>query len=769
MMHRVLKAVACLAFFFALPATQLLARPLFFDMGKLDSPVRENFTQVTTQTAYSPSSGFGWKHTDDLKAFDQPYSKWVHNGRYDHEAPPPIFTSALTEDVIYGDTPNEFIVDVPPGKYRVYTISGRSSGSSRDYYAFNIVTADQSHKVEIPGNQIFERRRFNVRATGGQIRIKLQPVTTWLLSAVLIYPEADRNRVEREVIAPIEQEISLMPPDEWKKWEDIRPPGKPADPLPTSAERAKGFIVSANNCLEPIFPDTFPPKEERRTSLALLGAPGEYESGSFVVLPLRDLEKCEVALSPLQGPGVIPKTEIEVRSVRYMLAKPTYLELHKYLKVPDILEPLRALSLRRNITQQYWVTVKIPGKAAPGTYRGKITFSAKTGKAAIDAALDVLPTRLSKDPEIVYGMYYRDPLARLHPENKKEANAYFSRKAELERIDMANHGIDAHDSSVAFRDWNTFAVDVEDMRRKLDLDSKYGLNKRAVVLSFPDDWQKRLLAKVKDIGKGGGAPEEPSPAFFEELTRMVRAVEKERKARGWPEFLYYPIDEPKKDAKSVAFTARTLEAVKRVEGVRTFVTANPARKEFDPLWPHVDIWCSQPFAFDADTVSRLSREKKIEFWCYPNHISGETGRTHFAAARMTWGFGLWRSGYKAVFPWIYQYVAGDPFNYLDGPVMDFMNRSTPAGEPVPVIPWEIFRQGIVDGKYIYTLRKLIEEAKAGNSPERRARAEQAEADLKAIWDAVPVREKYIEEGVWNSTQFDRFRRIIADHIAALAH
>ncbi len=358
-------------------------------------------------------------------------------------------------------------------------------------------------------------------------------------------------------------------------------------------------------------------------------------------------------------------------------------------------------------------------------------------------------------------------LARVRQENTAEANAYFLKKATLERRDMAEHGLDGHDSFIRISDWKVFAVDTEDMDRRLKMDRLYGLNKDRVVLSFPEGWQNSLMARRGLRRPAKLAAEGLPPEFFRDVTAMVESIESERKRRGWPEFIYYPIDEPRRDPDSVRFTLSVLKAVKQVPGVRVYLTANPARKEFEPLWPYVDVWCSQPFLWSDEVIKRRSAEKGIEFWSYPNHVAGENDHTPLKGARMTWGFGFWRSGYKGLMPWIYQYVAGSPFNYLDNVMMDVMNRSTPEGEPIPVALWEAYREGIDDGRYIHTLQTLIDEARRSGFPKRAALAEDAEAALKGIWKAIRPQEKYQYGGMWDSADFDRYRRLIVSHILSL--
>ena len=250
------------------------------------------------------------------------------------------------------------------------------------------------------------------------------------------------------------------------------------------------------------------------------------------------------------------------------------------------------------------------------------------------------------------------------------------------------------------------------------------------------------------------------------VTKMVETIERERKARNWPELLYYPIDEPSTAGPAVQFMVRVMQAIRKVPGVRTYVTADPTHAQFEPLWPWVDVWCCQPFVFDDQTIHRLSREKKTAFWCYPNHISGENDHTPVRGARMTFGYGLWRSGFRTLLPWIYQADIGDPWNYLDGTSMDFGVRSTSDGEPVPVALWEAFREGIDDGRYIYTLERLVRQGRQRGG-RAAAAAEAGEKELKTLWEAIVPQAKYKFDDLWTGADFDARRWVLAQRILEL--
>ena len=193
----------------------------------------------------------------------------------------------------------------------------------------------------------------------------------------------------------------------------------------------------------------------------------------------------------------------------------------------------------------------------------------------------------------------------------------------------------------------------------------------------------------------------------------------------------------------------------------------PPEKAFAPLKPYVDVWCTQPFSPDRETVLAESKARSIEYWCYPNHVNGENDHTPVAGARMTYGFGFWRSGFRTLIPWIYSANIGDPFNYLDGGAMDFLNRHEPDGTPMPVVLWEAYREGYDDYRYVYTLEQLIAEAKKSSRPPVQQAAQTAEQELKQVWDAIRVQPKYKYDDLWAPEEFDGYRWKVAQQILQL--
>jgi hypothetical protein len=749
------------------------AKPLCFDMGTQKSELRDGFVRITAKSVYKKDLGYGWKSSDGLREHYQAYSRtWAMNESSGRSVPPPIYANELTCDSIFSTRPNSFLVDLAPGQYVVYLLCGRSAGSTREYHAFDVAAGQAASTVKIPGPYVFEKRILKTEVANGQLSIDFTPKTDWLLAGVVIYPATEEAKVRADFLDALEKEIDFLPPDVAQKWQETKHVDDRPLPALSETDKARGYALFARHYSEVIYPNTVPRQNDLNPELRIFASLGEYEPATFTVFPLKDLPGSKVTASELRSDaGVIPATQIDVRSVRYMFARPNYSTFFSYHIVPDVLEHRDSVDIQQGCNQRFWITVKVPDDAKPGVYRGKLTFTPAAGQPAdVKLALRVLPIKLRKNPEHLYGTYYHDPLGSYNEKSPAATNEYFQRKAELERQDMVEHGMNCHISHVSGlkreKD-GTWTMDGTETERRIAMDRKYGLANCPLVVSFSVEWWYSQLVDKQGTGSHLRLVRADVPqSFFDEVTQMVEAVEKERKARGWPEFLYYPIDEPSTEEKAVRFMANVLKAVKRVPGVRTYVTADPSHEQFEPLWSCVDIWCCQPFPFDHDKIKRLSREKKIEFWCYPNHISGENDHTPVKGARMTFGFGFWRSGFRSLVPWIYQADIGNPWNYLDGSAMDFLVRSTPDGEPVPVTLWEAFREGIDDGRYIYTLEQLVAEVKKQGGPAA-AKAAEAEKELKYAWDAIQVQEKYKHDDLWQGAEFDAYRWLLASKILEL--
>jgi hypothetical protein len=422
--------------------------------------------------------------------------------------------------------------------------------------------------------------------------------------------------------------------------------------------------------------------------------------------------------------------------------------------------------MRTHENLRCWLTVHVSPAAKDGVYRGTAAIRVNGALATrTPIVFRVAGIKLQKDRSLIYGQYYHHPYRDMYRAPDAFSRTWWRRKAEREHADMAAHGNNTLVLGLGGRRNNgVWHLDFDRLGQAIALYRRHGFY-QPVICHFPIG---TLYWKYMHGGMGSHLRlvKIPPDAFFADITELVRIIETERQRRQWPELLYYPIDEPSRTPVAVAFMAQIMKAIKKVPGVRTYVTADPAHEEFAPMKPYVDVWCCQPFSLDRDTVIADMAKRGVEYWCYPNHVAGENDHTPCTGARMTYGFGFWRSGFRALTPWIYQAVIGDQWNYLDGSAMDFFNRTDDDASPIPVALWEAYREGIDDGRYVTTLQRAIKRARDAGLKDL---ADQAQRDLDFIWKSIRVQTKYKykNEGLWDGETFDAYRWMLADQILRL--
>ncbi len=759
--RRIVLSVFCLSFLAGVET--VLASPYLYDMGTRNSDVWEGFERVTQNTLYSEESGFGWKSEDGLKATRDVLRKGEGKGKKSED--PPILTNAITEDQVIGTEENSFLVKLPAGDYQVLLICGRTSGYRSQILDFDVRVGSETRRVQIEGRNYFVPLEFTTHHDGKQaFEVKFSPRNLFQVNAILLWPTSERVQVNEEILEPLKQWICLMSPDEWAKWTEISSPLEEPPSLSESDQR-RGFVTYTRPYVEPIYPHTAPKADELNPELRAFASPGEYEPLTVAVYPLRNFASIQVRVSDL---GPISTKNIDVRHVRYMRARPERERRYLWSWVPDVLEHFDSVPLKKAQSERFWLTVRVPENTPPGNYSGTITLSRdEQAEIVVPVSFRVLPIRLQEDPSKIFGIYYHHSLDQVHRAPEEVSKAYYRRRAELETLDMVNHGI----RNVICR----IPCPPADAEGKFEIDWAY--MEDVIALWKKRDFGGPIVVKVdseavyqKYMGKFPGTHligvRDPVPEFETEITAMIRAIEAGRKERGFPEFIYYPYDEPNVHPEAIAYLEKALRGCKAA-GVRTYVTGDSGLDQFKSLLPLVDVWCSQTFTPNRETVLADGKARGVEYWCYPNPISVANDHTPTSGARMTFGFGFWRSGFRALVPWTYSADTADPFNYLDGDIMDILNRHEPDGTPIPVALWECFREGYDDCRYIYTLEQKIAEAKRSDQKDVRMRAEEAQAELDYVWNEIQVQPKYKYTGLWPSGSYDLYRWIIARQIIRL--
>ena len=748
-------------------ASALHAAPILFDFGTADSPLHTGALRVTEKGGEHAA----WESSVPPAARAHPVQRdWVENTHTRRKDPPASYQTELTCDHIASAASATVTLAVPSGTYRLILLCGRAGGRAEQVWDICAATEDgASARATFAGPH--ELRALTLDATTGTrgIRLDLTTRSRWVLNAVIAVPAAEWEAAQRDTVDPLLRDALLLPREVLASWKIVPRPDTAPEPVWSERQRQDGVAVYARPWCEPVWPDHKPRQHELDAPVRAFAAPGEYEPLTFTLHALRAVTNVEVRLSALVGTNgrervELPAENIDLRAVRYMFVRPNYNAFNTAYRAPDVLMPWQPQPIPRGENLRLWLTVRVGQGQPAGLYHGRATVTADHTVLEVPLTLRVLPITLLKDRSLVYGQYYRHPLPNSERAPDAFSRAWWQRKAEAEHMDMREHGMNT--VVLGLGGWlkdGRWQFMFDTLQRNLDLARSVGFDK-PFVCSFPCSALYRKHMNNADMGSHLSQIKMPPEAFFDELTWMVQTIDAEARRRQWPELLYYPVDEPSTSPDSVAFMTRVMAAIKKVPSVRTYITADPEHEPFAPLRPYVDIWCCQPFSLGREAVLADMKARGVEYWCYPNHISGENDHTPTIGARMTYGFGFWQSGYRCLIPWIYQSMAGDPWSYLDASTSDFFNRTADDGTPIPVALWEAYREGIDDHRYLFTLETAIARAEAAG---RREAASRAREVLARILAEMHIQPKYKQDNLWSAGAFDAWRWALAEQLLAL--
>ena len=528
-------------------------------------------------------------------------------------------------------------------------------------------------------------------------------------------------------------------------------------PVPTEEETRRGFVLFTRPITEPVHPNTHPLPSERLTGgVTAFATPEEWESVTLSVYPLRNLENFRVQVSGLAGPGgaTIDASRMTVRLQTYWnMGYPRYTSRETFRRVPELLERVDVHSSPAGECQRWWIQIHVPRDAAAGVYQGTITLrdDRLAEAVTIPLSLRVLGFPLQQDPAKHFSTYFRTR-DRVTYEGKDES--FYQQGSAHEFRTMREYGIDQFPTLTLTMDKEAARILVQD-EEVIERLIAAGMTGRIPVLGG------NVIGRIYHATTPEGKKEShwaidkmPPPEFYEKVNRLFREFEKERAARGWPPMICCPIDEVA--ASSKEFGIKVYKAVHDA-GFPTYITKSPSTADAPGYAPHVDVWCSQPFAARYEEITAQDRH---EYWSYPNHVAGErkNRRIMCKGGRMTYGFGLWRSGYTTLIPWHWSWtMPPDPFDYLRSSKSGCGMRIDENAEVIPAIYWECFREGCDDARYLYTLQQAVFEREGTSDPECATVVAAAKAALQETWDAIRVQELYLSEGMWPSAEFDARR------------
>ena len=731
-----------------------------YDFGSKTSPLREGYVQVTPLKG----QGYSWSTSAKLKAVENTILESQANKRRQSIEPPPVYFNTLSCDHVSGAGDALLKLKVPAGAYRAVMICGHA-GRCKPGFVWNIQTGGE--EINNLGRFAIRELIFPVEAGADGAVISLKTKSSWLVNALLLVPEKKWKEFRKsDEYRSLRNEMFLLSDERLAKWKKIPQPiiRPAAEPAWTEQQKNQGFALFRRGYCDPVFPGEFPRKEEIDAPLRLFAAGNELESITFTVHALKDIDSVKLETSPLSGPRGAKLAAPGIRYVRYMMVRPHYTILDRYFEAPDIVMPYRKpLELEKGRNLTFWLTVKVPAGTPAGTYTGQVRLSCGKVTRNLPFTVKILPFDLEKDPDRIYAIYYRMPDPDASNDSPHSAR-WLTNKRESELAGLRDAGF----TGITMNFWATrrkgkeLSVEMNRYRKGAEALNRYGITAPVPAgygegRLYADNMHKGLPPHLTGM-------EMPNDAYFADVEKTIQTIMAEyKKNPSWPEPLIYLTDEPDCTPTVVAYLKRVGEIAKRC-GARTYVTANPASKLFAPLFDVVDVWCPPSFALPPEAMKEWQKKRPgTEFWCYPNSVCGSNNHVTFAGARMTFGFGFWKSEFKALIPWMYQSIGGDQWNYLDAARMDFLNRTDDDGTPIPAMNFLCYREGIDDVRYLRTLRTRIDLAKRNGLAAAAARGEKLIGELR---EAIPAQRRYKdhEDGVWDCGTMDAWRWRIAQEI-----
>ncbi|MDD5706684.1 MAG: hypothetical protein PHR35_12235 [Kiritimatiellae bacterium] len=522
---------------------------------------------------------------------------------------------------------------------------------------------------------------------------------------------------------------------------DVSPAPNPF-PETTAFEQTNGYLVSAQPWLRSVYPTYYPARDEIGRVPVCRLAPGEYEPLTLSLTALRAMEGVRVSLAgDLKGPGeaTLAATNISVGIVRTMTRWLTNREPltpgQRFERTPTFIYPNQAFDVPARETSRLWLTAYAPEAQSPGLYEGALTIAPSNAPSSrVSFRIEVLPIELVR-PEPTYLMYFSHIFL-----DESFRNEPFMHRA---LADMRAHGMNA----------NFIYAELE--RQQPDGSWTIDLERPGDPNSLP-----RQMERLKAAGMLG--QNRPQTLISMEVARhgqlfnqekLVQAVGDLCRQRGWPEMLWYLVDEPG-TPQQFELARKLTEIVHRVPGARTTTAVIP--KELVDCY---DVWVPGiPGQMrELRELSALAAKGPKELWSYNCTWNGNNPIND----RLYAGYFMWATGVRGNWQWCYTDTTASRIGAAAGTsprLTDKMDLGAiacledpwyavyvlPTREAnIPTLGFEARREGIDDYRYLQTLSEAVAKAMKSDDPRTRERAAEAQAFL----DAVKVRTYPPEEQV----------------------
>ncbi len=665
-----------------------------FDFGPESQTVWPGFTPVSWNTLYSKESGYGFSREQGGPG----------------AARDDTFPTRLFRDWTAFEN-GEFLVDLPPGRYRVWLVFSDCGywGGEYSQYTVRSVFAEGREMIgenrrdrggsweplylfqdvePKPGDDLaalyfdplFRPRTFEMEISDGRLDLSCKADAPWSsrIAALAIYPAGDAQaaawiaKIESDNRAEFSREAS---PIELPK----------AGPVP-AGERNSNCLVFVPGTDEEVHFNYVPDAARLGGAVRLAGAPGETVSGTFGLRPLKDLKTGRIRAGVLQGPG---GAQLKIKtSVVRNLAKRGFNTLRWRLK-PWYLHETDRIELPAELSRQFWLNVEVPEGAEPGLYRGEVQVSARGFSRGVRVELEVLPLRLDAlDFSVCFYGMRKEWLEYMHGYGMTTLSGG-------PNIRFAGFGAGAEPE-----------LEFGPVDEYMDAIRKAGY--RRTVLSYQGP------AGLQGIGYEGieeKFAEWGEPAGLDALSaaqRVFAAIEQHAAEREWLPYVFPMCDEPRvreqtrRILDSIRFLRRAAPGLKLAGSYSVDFSENDDPLLHQELFRALDV----PI-LNVHDEAVMEQARKLD---KPVYIYNQ-GRDRFIFGAYLYSERA--KGVKGLCQWHMFATHGYQFFDLDGREPDDGIIALRTEGICPTLDLERVRQGIYDLRYLLTLERLATEAGTG--------------------------------------------------------
>jgi len=755
-------------------------RVLRLDFGKDLSAVWTGFLGVTPETAYTKDTGRGWVGTTRVDAIlrslpdDLARDHVISNG-----------LSRLAVDLPDGDYAAWFLIGdsglgdviIPTHVNWSINIAGKEALSyqpeAKDWYeqvVFRHLNEWWTPEVDVYDRFVapcFSEKIVSFVVQKGQVRFEMSKVP---LCAMMVFPaslradmetEMDRLRADRKRSVPMKFEA---PPSETPKGL-------------SNADNKRGYVAFCRDPGKTVLPGSAPQEGESVSKLTGFAAPGQCESFTFSIYPLKNLGGVRVSLSDLVGTGgtkLAMGTDLEVGVVRYVASSLSEKE-YRYTLKPGPIQPRDLVPVPQGVTTTWSIKVHVPEVAQPGIYRGRIHIaSTKAAPLDLELSVRVVPVKLEATP-ITAGLYHFDKTYwYIHWWRRcfTDTDGWLRDQTFRHEWDdfklLQEYGL----NSLAFcDDLRTQAALTEGGELSIAPDHRFlqWMDIYAKAGMGPMPWYGFSAIGTRYLSNGlyGKKVEQFSPEWEKAYRSLIEWTKKHNAERGWPEVLFYLSDELSNEGATGAETGRKLvQLTKDIPGIRTVSSMNGPWERV--MLPGLKIAMPNHAFPITDESVREIRKAGCDLWMY-----------NISNSRVTWGYYLWKMGSTGRFQWFHRYAITNPWNTFDGDSAYNVTWVTP-GKPLPTLELIQIREGIDDLRYLKALEKVVSEARESAKPDALKAVAAAQKDLDELRSLQPDNVKLLigeidpkeagrpAVGDFASCRYlDRYRWLIVSHILAI--